>query len=547
MAARAERLATGSTGRAIPGAAWPGLLLAAAMAGLVVAAFASLLGEVDRASAVAALGDSYLWRVVRFTLLQAGLSTLVSLVPAVLLARALARRPRFPGRALLVRLLGLPMVIPVIVSVFGIVAIFGQAGIANRIGAMLGLEQRTFLYGLTGILIGHAFLNLPLATRLLLPAWTSVPGETWRLAAQLGMRSGAIFRLIEWPLLRERLPGVVAVVFMLCTTSFAVVLTLGGGPAATTIEVAIYQALRFDFDPSRASLLALIQLGLSIVVLVAAQRWTRPFDLLAAPGRPADRPDRGGAPGMIMDSAVILVAALFLLLPLSAIVAAGMAWDAFAIWGDVRLWQAAARSLVVALAAGTLSVVIALALQISIRRLAARGAIAAGRALDLAGSIVLGLSPLAVGAGLFLLLVGLVGPFRWSLAPVVLLTALLALPYAMRLIGPPLAQSAAIHDRLCASLGLAGWNRWRLVEWPQLRPSIGFALALAVTLALGDLAAIALFGTPQNATLPLLLYQLLAGYRMGEAAGVALFLVLLVMLLFVGIERSVGGRRLVRH
>ncbi|MEX0807483.1 MAG: thiamine/thiamine pyrophosphate ABC transporter permease [Dongiaceae bacterium] len=547
MAARAERLAAASTDRAVPGAAWPGLLLAAAMAGLIAAAFASLLGEMDPADAGAALGDAYLWRVIRFTLLQAALSTLVSVVPAVLLARALARRPRFPGRAMLVRLLGLPMVIPVIVAVFGIVAIFGQAGLANRIGAMLGFEPQTFLYGLTGILIGHAFFNLPLATRLLLPAWTSVPGETWRLAAQLGMRGGAIFRLIEWPLLRERLPGVAAVVFMLCMTSFAVVLTLGGGPAATTIEVAIYQALRFDFDPSRAALLALTQLALSIVVLVAAQRWTRPFDLLAVPGRPADRPDRGGGFGIVADAAVILVAALFLLLPLAAIVVAGLAWDAFAIWGDSRLWQAAARSLVVAVAAGTLSIVIAFALQISIRRLAARGAVATGRALDLAGSIVLGLSPLAVGAGLFLLLVGLIGPFRWSLAPVVLLTALLALPYAMRLIGPPLMQSAALHDRLCASLGLAGWNRWRLIEWPQLRSSIGFALALAVTLALGDLAAIALFGTPENATLPLLLYQLLAGYRISEAAGVALFLLLLVMLLFVGIERIVGGRRLVRH
>jgi thiamine transport system permease protein len=185
-------------------------------------------------------------------------------------------------------------------------------------------------------------------------------------------------------------------------------------------------------------------------------------------------------------------------------------------------------------------------MQIAIRDLAKRGAIGTGRALDLAGSIVLGLSPLAVGAGLFLLLVDLVGAFRWSLAPVVLLTALLALPYAMRLVGPALSRSAAMHDRLCASLDLKGWNRWRLIEWPQLRPSIGFALALAVTLALGDLAAIALFGAPDNATLPLLLYQLLAGYRMSEAGGVALFLVLLAIFLFVGIERTVGGRRLVR-
>jgi ABC-type sulfate transport system permease component len=241
MAARPQRLDSGFSDGSLPASAWPGLLIAAAIALLIIGTFTALLVEIEPAGVTGALGDPYLWRVVRFTLLQAGLSTLVSLLPAILLARALARRTRFPGRTLLVRLLGLPMVIPVIVAVFGIVAIFGQAGLANRIGAMLGLESQTYLYGLSGILIGHAFFNLPLATRFLLPAWSGVPGETWRLAAQLGMNGGAIFRLIEWPLLRERIPGAAAIVFMLCMTSFAVVLTLGGGPAATTVEVAIYQ------------------------------------------------------------------------------------------------------------------------------------------------------------------------------------------------------------------------------------------------------------------------------------------------------------------
>ena len=55
-------------------------------------------------------------------------------------------------------------------------------------------------------------------------------------------------------------------VFMLCLTSFAVVLTLGGGPKSTTLEVAIYQSLRFDFEPTRAVVLALLQLCLCLLV-----------------------------------------------------------------------------------------------------------------------------------------------------------------------------------------------------------------------------------------------------------------------------------------
>ncbi|RWF77504.1 MAG: thiamine/thiamine pyrophosphate ABC transporter permease ThiP, partial [Mesorhizobium sp.] len=94
----------------------------------------------------------------------------------------------------------------------------------------------------------------------------------WRLASQLGMGPRPAFRLIEWPTLRAALPGVAGLVFMLCITSFTIVLTLGGGPRATTLEVAIYQALRFDFDPARAVTLTLLQIALTFIVVLALMR-----------------------------------------------------------------------------------------------------------------------------------------------------------------------------------------------------------------------------------------------------------------------------------
>lgn len=56
------------------------------------------------------------------------------------------------------------------------------------------------------------------------------------------------------------LPQLGALVFALCFTSFAIVMTLGGGPKATTIEVAIFQAIRFDFDLAKAVYLSLLQM-----------------------------------------------------------------------------------------------------------------------------------------------------------------------------------------------------------------------------------------------------------------------------------------------
>ena len=87
-----------------------------------------------------------------------------------------------------------------------------------------------------------------MASRLLLQALENIPGEQRQLAAQLGMRGWHFFRFVEWPWLRRQIPPVAALIFMLCFASFATVLSLGGGPQATTIELAIYQALSYDYD-----------------------------------------------------------------------------------------------------------------------------------------------------------------------------------------------------------------------------------------------------------------------------------------------------------
>ncbi len=521
----------------------PGLVTLALLAGGVGAAFAALLWKAPLATLAALPADPYLWRVVRFTTWQASLSTLLSVALAVPVARALARRTRFPGRRALLALFGLPLVVPVIVAILGMVTVYGQNGWLNRALAALGLPGGRYLYGLSGILLAHVFFNLPLATRMLLYAWQAVPGESWRVASQLGMRSGQLWRLIEWPALRPVLPGVAGLVFLLCFTSFAVVLTLGGGPRSTTVEVAIYQALRLDFDLPRAVTLALVQLALCAGFVAFGQRLARPVPFAATEQRRLERPDLEAPLGRIADALVITAAGIFVALPLAAVLAAGLAGPLGAVLADAALWRAAARSLAVAGAAALGSLGIAWSLLAASRELRVRLQRPRGaEAIELAGSLVLVVSPIVLGAGLFVLLLPLVDVLAVGLYLVVTINALMGLPYMIRLLGPPLMRAAEHHDRLCASLGLGGWNRLRLVEWPLLRRPLGLALALSAALAVGDLGTIALFGTRDNATLPLLLYQRLGSYRLDEAAVTALVLLGLCLALFALLERGVGGR-----
>lgn len=461
------------------------------------------------------------WAALRFTLGQAALSALLSVALAVPLARALARRA-FPGRALLVTLLGAPFLLPSLVAVLGLLALFGRQGLLNDGLARLGLP-RLSIYGLHGVVLAHVFLNLPLATRLLLQGWGDIPAERFRLAAALNAPVGP---LLERPMLRAVVPGALAAVFALCLTSFAVALILGGGPAATTLELGIYQAIRFEADLAAAARLALLQYALCGAAAWLAWRLSAGPLLGAGLGRPVERWDAQGPGARLLDALVIGGAALFLLTPLALAGSRG-ALGLGAL--PAEAWPALLRSLLVALAASALAVLLALAL-------AHRG----GALAQVAGALPLAASPFVLGAGLLLALRPLAQPSTLALPAAALADALLALPFALRALAPALAEVEARHGRLAAALGLSGRRRLRIVTLPLLRPALGFSLGLAAALSVGNLGVIALLAGEGQATLPLLAARLMGAYRMEAAAGAGLLTVLLALALFWAFDRGVG-------
>lgn len=488
--------------------------------GFVVAVvLLSFLGLGLRAEIGRGMGPAE-WAALRFTILQAALSAVISVTFAIPLARALARR-RFIGRGILITLLGAPFILPVIVAVLGLLTVFGRSGWVNAALGAVGLPGLS-IYGLHGVVLAHVFFNLPLATRLLLQGWQSIPAERFRLAAQLNLPPAMIRKTLEYPLLKQVVPGAAALIFVICLTSFAVALTLGGGPRATTIELAIYQAFRFDFDLARASLLSVIQLVLAGGAALVAL-WIIPdLPLSAGLDRDLRRWDARGRGQRLLDTSVIILGSAFLLVPLFAIVLAGLQGLPLM---PASVWKTAGNSLWVALLSVATLLVIALPMAgwISTRRAGGAEAI---------GLIGLSASPLMIGTGWFILINPVADPVPLALPVTALINALMALPFVLRILVPPMRDVLATYDRLSRSLGLRGGSAWRWLVLPRLRAQIGFAAGLTGALSMGDLGVIALFADPDRATLPLQMYRLMGAYRTEAAAGAALLLLAMALSLF---------------
>jgi len=493
---------------------------------LALLVLGALAAVISRASWPISLAPGDL-AAIRFTLFQSVLSAALSILAAIPVARAMARR-QFFGRNALMIILGAPFILPVIVAVFGLLAIWGRSGLVSDLTVFLGLG-RLDIYGLPGVVLAHVFFNLPLATRLILQGWVSIPPEHFKLAAQLNFSPRDEFRRLELPMLRETLPGAFILVFILCMTSFATVLALGGGPKATSVELAIYTALRFDFDLGRAAVLALVQVGLSVVAAVALLSVGRPADLGRGLGNPRQmwRKD-----GRMIDAVAIGCVSLFVLSPLLAIAWRGAGGLLGAV--DMRLLEALWMSLQIV----ALSTCIAIVGAIGIATLAARSR--RGWLVEVIATLVLVVSPFVLGTGLFIIINPYFDPFALALPVTAIVNAALSLPFCVRVLVPALRRVDDNYGRLTTSLGMAGWDKARLIYWPALRAPLGFAAGLAAALSMGDLGVIALFAPVEGATLPLLMYRLMGSYQMEAAAGVALILVAVSFGLFAILDW--GGR-----
>ena len=105
-----------------------GLVIAALITAAILADYAALLWGATAGDIRDLADDAYLRRVIGFTFLQAVLSAVIALAAAIPAARALARQSDFPGRNLILQFCALPLVMPSVAAIFGIVAVYGRSG-----------------------------------------------------------------------------------------------------------------------------------------------------------------------------------------------------------------------------------------------------------------------------------------------------------------------------------------------------------------------------------------------------------------------------------
>lgn len=502
-----------------------------------IVAFYALIGFGGDGVAWELLSDSYFHAILYFSLQQAVLSAVLSVALAWPVAWALFYLPDLRGRRAFLALCLLCFVLPTLILITGLVALLGRSG---WLVPLLGDGWN--LYGLHGILLAHIFLNMPFAVRALFLQLQGIPDSSWRLAAQLKLTGMRRFVLIEWPAIKGRLLVLTGFVFVLCFNSFAVVLALGGGPQATTLEVAIYQSLKYDFNIPEALTLAWVQLLIagSLFFLMArfgSMAWLSP-----------DTAGRGFRPGISKNTKVVLYVVYllawgFLLLPLLALMPGLWALDAEK-WLGLNVFWPTVTTLGLGLTAAALALMLTYLLLWPLRQARINGRISRANGhsrwqwlLEWLATHNLVAPAMVLSVGLYVFFLTRIDVDQWGIVLVALLNTVVIIPFAVQQMRPRLLQFDDQYQRLCASLKLSAWQRVQ-VEWPWMKQVLISAFALVLLLAMGDVAIFSIFGNGDWMTLPWLIYSYAGTYRIPEASLAAVILLVLCGFIVMLFERN---------
>jgi thiamine transport system permease protein len=480
--------------------------------------------------------DPTLRSVAWFTLWQAVASTVLTFLVGMPGALVFARYD-FPGRSLFRALTLVPFVLPTLAVATAMLALWGA-------GSPIGVDLRGTVWI---ILIAHVFYNLAIVIRGVGSFWEQIDPRIEEVARTLGAGRFRTFREVTLPILAPAMWSAAALVFLFSFTSFGVVLVLGD-LTRTTIEVEIWRQTTAFARLDIAAALAIVQLvGVSIILFLYARMGRSRTELpYLPPSESVRRPRTVAERWMVWGTLGAL--AVVVATPIAMLIGRSLSTDGGVGFGNyVDLFSGAPQlgvSVPGAVGNTLRFAAVAVTIATAIGGLAAatitvdRGRV--GQLFDTTLMLPLGASAVMIGFGF---LVALDEPFdlRTSLLLIPIAHSLVAIPFVVRTMVPPMR---SIQQRLrdaAATLGASPIRVWREIDLPIVGRAAAVGAAFAFAISVGEFGATAFIVRPESTTMPVAIFRLLGRPgTFGEAMALSVLLMALTAIAAFAIERVRG-------
>ena len=479
------------------------------------------------------LTNSYTQRIIFFSIYQAVLSAIISCVIAIPLALALNRHKNYFLIKCIISLCGFSFVIPSILIVYSVIQIYGYNGFLNTNFNFYNILSIESIYGIKAILIAHVLLNTPFATRLLVQNLNNIPKSYYEISKTFNIPIiGNIIKL-EFPIIKQNLFTVFSIIFSLCFLSFAIVMTLGGGPRNSTLEVAIYQYALFELNFDKAIILSFIQMSICLFFVFIGFFKLKGSNFFEIEINFNDHPHKDNKLIKIIDFSLITFFVFFLFSPIVVLTADFINSEFSKIIFNIVFLNAFANSLFISIITGSL--VSGFGFVISCLIIINHKNILLQQLLFILSSMILIISPIIFSLGYFIILQNFIHLFYFKFFIVILINIIFLLPFAILILFNNLKNTYLSYNdiRIAFRINLIDYFR---ILFPLLRKNFFYVFSFSTVITFGDFTIISFFRNENFETLPSYLFKLISVYKFNEASFVAGIILVVSMLIYFVID-----------
>ncbi len=481
-------------------------------------------------------------KIVWFTLWQAGLSTLLTLLFALPCSFVMSHY-EFRGKKIIQTLASIPFVLPAIVVAAAFQACFGENTLFSKISSQFPLIL---------ILAAHVFYNFSVMLRIITGFWTSLQGRTKEAAIMLGADPVQVFFNISLPLLKPAIVAASILVFIFCFSSFGIILILGG-PSYSTIETEIYRQAAHLFNLPVASCLSLIQIVFTFIFMWIYTRLTKK----AVKFSPQSQKVNLAKPDLLwekfMVAAVVIFIMLLCVLPMSTLVIKSLThngeWSLLyyeALFENssdsifyIPPFNAVKYSFWFAGNALLIAVVTGICAAFFIRFADDKFKNSLSSFFDPLFMLPLSTSAVTLGFGIIITLDKPPLNLRTSIFLIPIVHALVGFPFVLRTILPALRSIPQNLTDAASILGASPLQIFRYIDFPLISRSLAAGSIFAFTISLGEFGATVFAARPETPTIPIAIYRFLGQpgvMNYGQAMAVSTILMCATAVGFVLIE-----------
>lgn len=469
---------------------------------------------------VGILKERYVYKLLFNSIKQATLSTLLSFVLGLLGFWFVVRRD-FRFKNVFLSISYIPFVLPSILMVLAFVLIFGNRGIIKL----------DILYSLKAVVLAHACYNFPIIMHNLYESYMNMDRRLENASYTMGADKVYTFFHVTLRQLKTTIISSLLLVFLYSFSSFAIVLTLGGGVRNSTLEVEIYRSFKILGDKSLGMSYVILSMIITVTLLVIYHFISRKQGIERASKR--REPKRG----TLLDSLFALVLSFVILFPILRIIFSSFTSSTRRNTGSlfsgfIRVfsqYEAIFNSLLVA----TISSLIVVFLAFVISEYQTRKGISIFAQFSFLPLCVSGIA-LSQGWG-----VGLGKGYILTVLALSLTHAFYAFPLVFKIVDSGVRSLSSSSRNVALTLGGGEIESVFMLDLPSLKANLLKAFSLAFSLSLGEVSSALMFSSASFSTLSTSIYNFISryDYRAGAAAGVILLL-FTVLSVFVTIREK---------